>query len=48
MNRKILCMTYREHLTAPAVNTEPCAGDCYGGRPGTYEEWRAVIARRSL
>jgi len=29
MNRKILCMTYREHLTAPAVNTEPCAGDCY-------------------
>lgn len=20
----------------------------YGGRPGTYEEWRAVIARRSL
>ena len=34
MNRKVLCMTYREHTAgqptnAPVINAEACQGDCY-------------------
>lgn len=33
MNRKVLCMTYREHAgqltNAPVINAEVCQGDCY-------------------
>ena len=27
--RKLLCMTYAPHTTAPVINAEACAGDCY-------------------
>jgi hypothetical protein len=29
MNRKILCMTYKDHSVSPSINSEECAGDCY-------------------
>jgi len=53
MNRKILCMTYKDHSVSPSINSEECAGDCYAyddvlkikGEGWTVDLLRMVMGR---